>query len=82
MEEHQQAMEEVKEIMTNFPLRTHFDPKLPTIIETDAARKKGLGYALMQLHGEEYKIVEAGSGWLTPAEQNYGMTSLELTGVY
>ena len=82
MEEHQRAMEEVKEIMTNFPLRTHFDPKLPTIIETDAARKKGSGYALMQLRGEEYRIVEAGSRWLTPAEQNYGMTSLEPTGVY
>ena len=41
-----------------------------------------MGYALMQQHGEDYKLVEAESRWLSQAEQNYGMTSLELAGVY
>ena len=41
-----------------------------------------MGYALMQLHGKDYKLVEAESRWLSQAEQNYGMTSLELAGVY
>ena len=36
----------------------------------------------MQKHGEDYKPVEAESRWLSKAEQNYGMTSLELAGVY
>ena len=36
----------------------------------------------MQLHADgQYKLIEAGSRWLTPAEQNYGMTSLELAAV-
>ena len=82
MEEHTEAMEAVKKVITSFPIRMHFDPKLPTILETDAARRKGLGYCLMQRHKDGLKVVEAGSRWLTPPEQNYGMTSLELTGVY
>ena len=41
-----------------------------------------MGYVLMQLHADgQYKLIEAGSRWLTPAEQNYGMTSLELAAV-
>ena len=63
-------------------IRTHFDPRLPTILECDAARRKGMGYALMQKHGDNYKLVEAESRWLSSAEQNYGMTSLELGWVY
>ena len=80
--EHQEAMEKVKNLLTSPPMRQHFNPALPTIIECDAAKRKGMGYALMQKHGEHYKLVEADSRWLTAAEQNYGMTSLELAGVY
>ena len=82
MVEHTQAMEEVEKYITSFPIRMHFDQKLPSILETDAARRKVLGYCLMQQHEDGLKLVEAGSRWLTPAEQNYGMTSLELMGVH
>lgn len=41
-----------------------------------------MSYALKQKHGEAYKLVEAESRWLSAAERNYGMTSLELDGVY
>ena len=68
MEEHTEAMEAVKKVITSFPIRMHFDPKLPTILETDAARRKGLGYCLMQRHPDGLKLVEAGSRWLTPPE--------------
>ena len=82
LEEHTQAFEIIKDIILKFPIRAHFDPNLPTILETDASRLKGMGYVLMQLHTDgQYKLIEAGSRWLTPAEQNYGMTSLELAAV-
>ena len=72
----------MKKIIADFPIRAHFDPKLPTVLETDASRLKGMGYVLMQLDKDgKYKLIEAGSRWLTPAEQNYGMTSLELSAV-
>ena len=75
-------MEEYKKIIADFYFRAHLDPKLPAILETYASRLKGMGYVLMQLHKDErYKLIEAGSRWLTPAEQNYGMTSLELSAV-
>ena len=82
MEEHQQPMEKVTESLVSRMIKTHFDPRLPTILECDAARRKGTGYALMQKHGEEYKLVESESRWLSTSELNYGITSLELAGVY
>ena len=47
MEEHQHAMENIKEFLVSPMIRTHFDPRLPTILECDAARRKGMDYALM-----------------------------------
>ena len=67
-------MENMKKLMVQFPTREHFDPTLPNILETDAARKKGLDYCPVQLHDNGYKMVEAGSHWLTPAQTNCGMT--------
>ena len=36
--EHQEAMEKVKNLLTSPPMRQHFNPALPTIIECDAAK--------------------------------------------
>ena len=82
MTEHQEAMDKVKKLLVSPMIRTHFDPKLPTILECDSARRKGIGYALMQKHGEHYTLIKAESRWLGPTEQNYGMTSLDLAEVY
>ena len=44
---------------------------------------KVLGYYVMQLYDYgKHRVVEAGSRMLTPAKQNFGMTSLELMGLY
>lgn len=82
MSGHHEAMDKVKNLLVSPPTRQHFDQALPTIIECDVAKGKGMGNALMQKRGEHYKLVNEDSRWLTPAEQNYGMTSLELAGVY
>ena len=59
----------MKKLINNFPIRAHFDPSLPTILETDTARLKEMGYVLMQLHKDnQYRLIEAESRWLTPAE--------------
>ena len=50
MEEHTYAFEAAKKIITDSPIRADFDPKLPTILETDASRLKGMGYVLMRLN--------------------------------
>ena len=40
LEEHQKAMNKVKELLIRPMIRTHFDLKLPTILKCDSARKK------------------------------------------
>ena len=57
-----EAFDVVKKVVTRFPIRAHFDRSLTTILETGAARLKGIGYVLMQLHKDgQYKLIEAGS---------------------
>ena len=73
-------MDKVKELLVSPMIRIHFDSKLPTILEWDSAQRKAMGYALMQTHGEKYKLVEVEFRWLSTSEQNYGMTSFELAG--
>ena len=82
MEELQEAWDNVKELLVSHLIRTHFYDKRRIILECDSARRKRMGYALMQKHGEDYKLVEAESPWLTSAKQCYAMTSLELAEVY
>ena len=37
MTEHQEAVDKVKGLLVSTMIRTHFDPKLPTILECDSA---------------------------------------------
>ena len=62
--EHQKAFEELKLELAKPTCLAHFDPKLETRLETDASRKKGFGYAQLQKHDTEWKIVAAGSRYL------------------
>ena len=60
LSEHQKAFEELKLELAKPNRLAHFDPKLETRLETDASRKKGFGYALLQKHDNEWRIVAAG----------------------
>ena len=53
LSEHQKAFEELKLELAKPTCLAHFDPKLETRLETDASRKKGFGYALLQKHDTE-----------------------------
>ena len=59
----------------------HFDPKKPTALHTDASRLNGLGYVLLQKHGEEWKLIQCGSRFLTDTESRYSMVELELLAI-
>ena len=59
--EHQTAFEELKKELSKSPSLAHFDPKEETRLETDASRKKGFGYALIQKQGDHWKMVAAAS---------------------
>ena len=47
---HNAAFEETKQVLCSPPVLAPFDPRLPTTLQTDASRLKGLGFALLQKH--------------------------------
>ncbi|XP_064077716.1 uncharacterized protein LOC135195389 [Macrobrachium nipponense] len=46
--DHHQAFKRVKQALSSPPVLASFDPTLPTILQTDASRLYGVGYALLQ----------------------------------
>ena len=80
-EDHERAFQKTKEELSTAPVLRAFDPKLPTRLETDASRTKGLGYVLLQqAEDKQWHMVEAGSRFITDTESRYAMVELELMG--
>lgn len=79
--EHTQAVEGLRENLSSTPILAYYDPKLPTKLETDASRTKGLGFALWQKDGETWKLIQVGSRYLSDCETRYAMIELELLAV-
>ncbi|ROT77236.1 hypothetical protein C7M84_004131 [Penaeus vannamei] len=50
--DHDEAFRRVKEALSQPPVLAHFDPSLPIVLQTDASRLYGIGYALLQDHGQ------------------------------
>ena len=78
---HNAAFEETKQVLCSPPVLAPFDPRLPTTLQTDASRLKRLGFALLQKHGDTWKITQAGSRFTTDTESRYAMVELELLAV-
>lgn len=75
---HQESFEQVKKALTSTPTLAIFDPSLPTALHTDASRLYGIGFALLQKHGEKWRLIQCGSRFLTDAETRYATIELEL----
>jgi hypothetical protein len=74
---HKNAMEEVKKTLTTTSILAAFDPEAKTALETDALRKKGFGYALLQKQKGIWRLIQCGSRFLTDTETRYAMVELE-----
>lgn len=80
--DHDKAFKSVKEALSAPPVLAPFDPALPVILQTDASRLYGIGYALLQDHGQgKLRLVQCGSRFLTDAETRYATIELELLAV-
>ena len=80
--DHDEAFHKVKEALSSPPVLATFDPALPTVLQTDASRLYGLGYALLQDHGGgQLKLIQCGSRFLTDTETRYATIELELLAV-
>ena len=63
------------------PVLAFFNPSLPTALQTDASRLNGLSYALLQRHGDQWRLVQCGSRFLSDTESRYATIELELLAV-
>ncbi|XP_064081863.1 uncharacterized protein LOC135198221 [Macrobrachium nipponense] len=80
--DHDQAFKHVKQALSSPPVLASFDPTLPTILQTDASRLYGIGYALLQDHGSgRLRVVQCGSRFLADAETRYATIELEMLAV-
>lgn len=62
MPEHDLAFECLKTPLSQPPILAHFNPFLPTVLQTDASRLFGVGYALLQDHGDgRRRLVQSSS---------------------
>ncbi|MBW0496558.1 hypothetical protein O181_036273 [Austropuccinia psidii MF-1] len=70
----------LKEAFTTSPILSHFNPSLPTIVETDAS-DYSLGAELSQLNDSGKHPIAFDSGKLLPTELNYEIHEKELLGI-
>ena len=68
LEDHEREFEKVKKLLTSEMIVTHFDPKLPVVVLTDASRLFGLGYAMEHMVDGRFCLVTCGSKSLTPTQ--------------
>jgi hypothetical protein len=79
--DHEKAFDNVKLALVSPPVLVHFEPDRETTLQVDASRKNGMGYALLQRHGDTWKLVDANSRWGTDTESRYAIVELELAAV-
>ena len=80
--DHEKAFNDVKAALSRTPVLTFFDPTRPTVLQTDASRLNGVGYALLQQdHGGVWRLVQCGSRFLADVESRYSTIELELVAV-
>ena len=84
--EHLVAFEATKKALVKPPVLAHFNPSANLVLETDASRTRGLGYALFQQDpnpeaAPQYQLVECGSRFLSPTETRYAVCELELLAI-
>ncbi|MBW0584985.1 hypothetical protein O181_124700 [Austropuccinia psidii MF-1] len=70
----------LKEAFTTAPILSHFNPSLPTIVETDAS-DYALGAVLSQVNDSGKNPIAFDSHKLLPAELNYEIHDKELLGI-
>ncbi|MBW0584526.1 hypothetical protein O181_124241, partial [Austropuccinia psidii MF-1] len=70
----------LREAFTTAPILSHFNPSLPTIVETDAS-DYALGAVLSQVNDSGKHPIEFDSHKLLPAELNYEIHEKELLGI-
>ena len=79
---HSKAFSNVKKTLVSPPILDFFDPRRRTILETDAARLRGLGFCLRQQDEDgRWRLIQCGSRFLSDVESRYATCELEMLAV-
>ena len=78
---HTEAFNQVKTVLTKPPILAHCDLKKDTKIRTDGSLLNGVSVIVFQLHGDQWKAVDCASRFLTPTEQNYHPIEMEMLAI-
>ena len=78
--DHDVTFKQAKQQLTSSPVLSFFDINKQTRLSTDASCQ-GLGFILQQRDGDTWKLVQAGSRFLSDAESHYAVIELELLAV-
>lgn len=78
---HDQAFKRARAALSTINDLAFYDPGHPTALHVDASRLNGLGFVLKQKGTDgSWKMVQAGSRFLSAAESRYAMIELECLG--
>jgi hypothetical protein len=80
--DHDAAFRKAKQLLTSPSSLVPFDPSRETRLSTDASRLNGLGFTLEQLVDDHWRLVTAGSRFISETESRYAMIELEALAVY
>ena len=64
--EHKLDFENTKKALTSPMTLQPFDPKVKTVVLTDASRLHGIGFALVQVYKDRLALIQCGSASLSP----------------
>ena len=79
---HDCAFGEVKEALSTSPVLAYYDHRRDTALLVGASRLKGLGFVLQQRQNDgQWRMVQAGSRFLSETESRYAMIEIELLGI-
>ena len=75
---HDEAFSAARALLSEVSDLAFYGPKRPTSLHVDASRLNGLGFLLKQLDSSsKWRVVQAGSRFLSNAETRYAMIELE-----
>ena len=78
---HTSAFNATKTELVSPPTVAFYQLGLDLRLETDASALRGLGFVLWQRHGEQWRVVQCGSRYLSDAETRYAVIELEMLAV-
>ena len=78
----QQAFDKIKDLLKSDLKVTFFDSKKKSILLCDASKLFGIGHALCQQEEDgKLRLIQCASRSLTPTENNYSVTELEMLAI-